>query len=173
MDYKASTDLTVRIVTIAVTILFAGIVGRMAMIIRSSAADDPKMSYILYAGIGFVFLIYFVSFGLCTWSYRVDEKSLIIIAPFYKKTINKQDISHASLIEKDNLGSVIRTGGIGGLFGYYGWFRGSKVGSFFMYATQMKNLILIETKDGKKYIITPDDVSMVSAIEPFSDHFRP
>jgi hypothetical protein len=52
---------------------------------------------------------------------------------------------------------VIRTGGIGGLFGYYGWFRSSNLGSIFYYATQSKNRILIELNDGEKIMITPDD----------------
>jgi len=158
MDYKASTDMTVKVMSIGVTVLFAFIIYRMA-------AFQSKSPLMFYGVIGLILAIYLVSFGLCTWSYRVDEKSLVIVAPFYNKTISKQDIQTAELIDKDKLGSVIRTFGNGGLFGYYGWYSSSNIGPFFFYGTQHKNRILIQMKNGEKYIITPDDVSILAALK--------
>lgn len=165
MDYKASTDLSVRLITIVVTILFACVIYRMI-------AFNLKAPIVSYGVVTLLVATYLGSFGLCTWSYKLNETSLVIVAPFYNKTINKVDIQKVEAIERLQLGGLIRTFGNGALFGYYGWFRGTKIGSFFFYGTQMKNLILIQMQDGSKYIITPDDPSIISAIEPFSDQFR-
>jgi hypothetical protein len=56
--------------------------------------------------------------------------------------------------------------GNGGLFGYYGWYSSSNIGSFFCYGTQRKNRILIQMKSGEKFIITPDDTGILAEIKP-------
>lgn len=50
----------------------------------------------------------------------------------------------------------IRTFGIGGLFGYIGYFKNSILGSYKAYATNSEKAVLIETSD-KPIIVTPDD----------------
>jgi hypothetical protein len=159
MDYKASTDETVKVISIGVTLLFGFIIYRILPF-------QSKSPLVFYGTIALIAVIYFTSFGLCTWSYRADQKTLTIVAPFYNKTINKSDIQTAELIDTERLGSVIRTFGNGGLFGYYGWYSSSTIGPFFYYGTQKKNRILIEMKNGEKYVITPDDTSILSEIKP-------
>jgi hypothetical protein len=159
MDYKASTDMTVKVLSIGVTILFGFIIYRVL-------AFQSKAPLIFYGTISIISIIYFASFGLCTWAYRTDEKSLTIVAPFYNKTFSKEDIQTAELVDSGKLGSMIRTMGNGGLFGYYGWYNSSNIGSFFYYGTQRKNRILIQMKNGEKYIITPDDTSLLSELQP-------
>jgi hypothetical protein len=159
MEYKASTDMPVKVISIGVTILFGFIIYRLLPF-------QSKSPLVFYGSVVLIAFIYLTSFGLCTWSYQTDGKALIIKAPFYTKTINKSDIQTAESIDTDKLGSVIRTFGNGGLFGYYGWYSSSQIGSFFYYGTQRKNRILIEMKNGEKCVITPDDTSILSELKP-------
>jgi hypothetical protein len=48
--------------------------------------------------------------------------------------------------------------------GYSGLYYFSKVGWVWMHATQRTNYVLILTKDGKKRIITPDDMGLVELV---------
>jgi hypothetical protein len=86
MEYKASTDVVVKLVTIGVTILFAFIIYRM-MVVRS-VAPGRVWPFISYGVTAFILITYFVGFGLCTWLYRTDTKHLIIVAPLYSRTID-------------------------------------------------------------------------------------
>ena len=52
---------------------------------------------------------------------------------------------------------VIRTFGVGGLFGYYGQFYNSKIGSMTWYATRQNNTVLVRTIDNKNIVLTPDE----------------
>jgi len=51
----------------------------------------------------------------------------------------------------------LRVFGNGGLFGYTGWYRNLRDGLHRSYVTHRKKLILLETKDGKKILISPGD----------------
>ncbi len=81
MDYKASTDVTIKVISIGVTVLFGLIIYRMV-------AFHSKSPLMFYGVTAFLLITYAVTFGLCTWSYKTDEKSLVIVAPFYNKTFN-------------------------------------------------------------------------------------
>lgn len=50
----------------------------------------------------------------------------------------------------------LRLLGSGGFMGYFGMYRGAKLGSFVLYASQRKGLLLIET-ERKKYVISCTD----------------
>jgi hypothetical protein len=59
---------------------------------------------------------------------------------------------------------TIRTFGVGGLFGYFGKFHTPNIGHITFYATQRVNKVLIVTKQGKKIILTPDDIGLIQNI---------
>jgi hypothetical protein len=60
-------------------------------------------------------------------------------------------------LDKEKIGWAIRTFGVGGLFGYYGKFANTKLGSMTWYATRKDRAILVRTIDNKKIILTPDE----------------
>lgn len=71
--------------------------------------------------------------------------------------IERSHIKSLQLLDKKKLKGAIRTFGVGGLFGYYGKFANSTLGSMTWYATRMDKAILIETIANKKIIVTPDE----------------
>lgn len=53
----------------------------------------------------------------------------------------------------EDLKGAIRVFGSGGYGGYTGWFRNKKLGRFFMLVVNKKELAMIETDKGKRFII--------------------
>ena len=90
-------------------------------------------------------------------SYKLTADELIIHRLFSDKRIERQQIMSVELIDKDNIGWAIRIFGSGGLFGYYGTFSSTKLGSMTWYATRRDRTILVKTNGLKKIILTPDD----------------
>jgi hypothetical protein len=68
------------------------------------------------------------------------------------------------LVDKSEFRTLIRTFGVGGLFGYYGYYYSSSLGKLILYTTQRKNLILIEQKVGRKVLLSPDGTSMLETL---------
>jgi hypothetical protein len=52
---------------------------------------------------------------------------------------------------------AIRLGGSGGLYGYFGLFHFFGIGRVWMYATNRHKMVLIVTKQGKKYGLSPEN----------------
>lgn len=75
------------------------------------------------------------------------------------------DIEQVRAVEEGEMNGLIRTFGVGGLFGYFGKYYANRIGNMTLYATQRKNRILIITKQHKKIVITPDDLSMLEKLE--------
>jgi len=60
--------------------------------------------------------------------------------------------------EPEGLRGALRTFGNGGLFGISGWFWSRRLGAFRAYATDPERVVLLRYHDGRKVIVTPDDV---------------
>lgn len=56
-------------------------------------------------------------------------------------------------ISKSCIDGSIRTFGSGGLFGFLGRFKNGRLGNYTMYATELNNLILVQTSS-KKYVFS-------------------
>ncbi len=56
-----------------------------------------------------------------------------------------------------------RAGGNGGIFGFYGEFKNG-YGDMTWYATKSNNYLMIETFQGDKIVLTPNDKAMVKEI---------
>ena len=116
-------------------------------------------------------LILFIILVLGAWlyapsSYSITDSNLIVHRPIKDVTILLDDIAEVRTVEPGELKNAIRTFGNGGFFGFYGKFYNSNMGHMTWYASQLKNRILITMKNGKKIVITPDDMSMLEMLSP-------
>ena len=84
--------------------------------------------------------------------YELRENYLLIKQVKKERRIPFDKIRKVERIK--DLGSTIRTGGIGGVFGFTGNYSSSKIGPFKGYITNQSKLVLIETTEGK-YVISP------------------
>jgi hypothetical protein len=151
MTYKTSLDNLAKGITISVTLLFLAILIGQFSIVKDTGWAVPIITTVT------LFLIYFISFAFSPINYEVSAQNLTIHRLLIDVNIDRNQIKNVELLDKEQLAWVIRTFGVGGLFGYYGKFANSKLGSMTWYATRRDKTVLIETLDNKKIILTPDE----------------
>ena len=163
MEYKASKDMTVQIMTIGVVILFAFLGYKSIMgLINSNGNLTPILIH--SSVIVFLFGTLLICFLYAPKSYSVNENKLVIHRPLNDKYILIDSIIEIRPIDKSEMKGTIRTFGVGGLFGNYGKFHSNGLGNFTMFGTQSKNYVLIKT-NSKKLVITPNDITLVEQIK--------
>ncbi len=163
MKYTASYDSPVKIITTLTILLLLAISLKFIYDMINSGGD---MIAILSLGFG-VFVM--AGIILACYIYRPQYYILNTDGLQIKRTINSRTIAYSEiaeirLLEKEELRGIIRTFGVGGLFGYFGRFRSGKLGVMNFYTTQGNNKTLIVLKNGEKVVITPDDIGMIDKI---------
>jgi hypothetical protein len=88
--------------------------------------------------------------------YRVEGDQLIVRRNAGEKRIPLQGLKAARLLSKRDLCGSIRTFGSGGLFGYFGKFYSTSLGSQTWYVTDRSRVVLLDTAAGK-YLVSPDN----------------
>ena len=152
MTYKASFDNLTKITTIGVTILFAFIFF-VPLIFITDGSGDQNAIYTRAAGLA----IYIITYGFSTKYYQLTPDAVIIRRLFGNVKIKRSEITSIEIVEKENMGWIMRIFGVGGLFGYWGRFSSSKLGSMTWYATRKNKIVLITKINNKKIVITPDE----------------
>lgn len=151
MTYKTSLDKTAIIITGAMTVFFAILIIGQYSFISNNGLPDPV--YIT----SFCLLIYSLTYAFRPINYMVTHDELIITRPVFNVRIKKADIKTVELIGRKKLRFSIRIFGVGGMFGYYGWFTNFVLGKMTWYATRRNNTVLIRTVHNQKIILTPDE----------------
>jgi hypothetical protein len=157
MKYKASLDQTTKILTGIAIIILAYAIVRFGFLTHHH--------HVFRIGIiSIVGLVLFACFLLAPQSYEVTNSDLIICRLGGDKEIGLSDIQEIRQTSRADLGWSIRVFGNGGFCGYSGLYYFSNIGWVWMHATQRTNYVLVLTKDGKKRIITPDDMGIVELV---------
>ena len=81
----------------------------------------------------------------------LNDKTIVIKNNFVNIKIPFQDIQNIEACP--NIGLNIRTLGVGGVFGHFGYYNGNDV----WYVTNVYRKVKIETKTGKVYMISPEN----------------
>jgi hypothetical protein len=139
--YKASLDKTAIIITILVGLLFGALI---------------VFDFILPLAI-LLIIIYLLCFYLKPIRYEIREDEIIIRRLIKSVRISRSDVESLKLLDKSELRGTVRTFGVGGLFGWYGKFANSQLGDMTWYVTRRDKIVLINTRDGKKILISPDE----------------
>jgi hypothetical protein len=151
MVYKASLDKTAIIITNLVTLLFGALI---------------VFNFILPLAI-LLMIIYLICLLLKPLNYEITGNELIIRRLIKSVHIDRSDIESLELLDKSKLRGTVRTFGVGGLFGWYGKFANSQLGDMTWYVTRRDKIVLINIKDGKKILISPDEA--VAFLTEFKD----
>ncbi|HEY3874220.1 MAG TPA: PH domain-containing protein [Candidatus Kapabacteria bacterium] len=117
----------------------------------------------------FIMLICLLAaFFLTPFKYVIDDRKLKIVRPTRSLTYPLASISKVTLISSLSQGPSVRVFGIGGLLGFYGyyWFPGAGVA--FVLARNRKNLTLIEFRDRRPIVISPDDSEFLAHLGSIS-----
>ncbi len=151
MTYKTSLDNLAKGVTIGVTLLFAFIIFGQYSIIKDAGRVIP-----IYTTVALL-LIYFIAFAFRPINYKLSADQLIIHRLLSDIKIDRDQIKSVEYLDKEKMGWAFRTFGVGGLFGYFGKFANTKIGSMTWYATRRNKTVLVRTMSNKKIILTPDE----------------
>jgi hypothetical protein len=89
-------------------------------------------------------------------NYSVSSDKLLIHRMLGSIEIQRNNIQSVQKIDESKVKNSIRTFGVGGFFGNFGKFWNSTLGNMTWYVTRKNNFVLVETKDQKKIILTPD-----------------
>ena len=92
--------------------------------------------------------------GLAPQRLEIGRKRLVILRRYNSITIYADEVASVEQLPQNALRGALRTGGVGGFFGYYGNYYKSSIGGFKLYATSFDNLFLITLVSGKKIVIS-------------------
>jgi hypothetical protein len=151
MTYKASLGKTAMIVTIAVTLIFILVILVTYPILRDKAHINPY-----YIPLVVVF-IYLGAYVFRPFGYIVTPEELIVRRMVLPVHIRRSDILRVEQIDRKMISGAFRTFGVGGLFGYYGYFANRALGRMQWYVTRKDKPVLITTTENKKIIVSPDN----------------
>jgi hypothetical protein len=152
---SAGYDGVVRNVTIAIWIL----------LVTESVFFIYLFSVVMYlSSLGIIFAIFIPCISL-----------IVLLVPYLFKPkgfrLTSEDLTIERLLNTisipyDQISTIqrgkwtwkaVRLGGSGGLYGYLGLFHLFGIGRVWMYTTNRHKMILIETKQGKKYGLSPEN----------------
>ncbi len=164
MIYKGSLDTLAIVITIIVVVLLLGIISRSVMELIN--ADGDGMALLIH---GLVVFVLSLALGLSLYfaprAYAIQEGELTIQRYVGSVSYPLTDIQEVSIPEAGDFHGTIRTFGVGGLLGYFGKYYNKKFGHVHYYLTQRKNRVLITMSDGKKIVISPDDLGIVDRLK--------
>jgi hypothetical protein len=140
-EFPASYDAVTKIIS-AVTCVLA--------LVAAVAIHNPIATTILI-------LVFALSYAYSPRGYSVSAKTIIVKRLIGNVRISLEDARVAKKIDADDLRGCMRLWGSGGLFGYYGLFRTTKLGRCTWYATNRKKLF-VAIGATKTTVFSPDDV---------------
>ncbi|MCW3084676.1 MAG: hypothetical protein JWP12_2042 [Bacteroidetes bacterium] len=159
MFYKASLDKMTKGISIFISVFFLFIIVFTSVLFSSE--KDPVHTHSSFTTILLGFSLtasFIISWLFHPVGYEVTQGAIVIKRPANKVTINKQGIESVRLLEKSETAGTIRSFASGGLFGYFGKFNGP-LGKMTWYVTNKNNMVLLKMRDGKIYVVSPDDTS--------------
>ncbi len=155
MTFSASYDRFTKILSAFVCLGFLGVIIASHNIVISALA----------------LVVILISFAYSPRGYVVADRSVLVRRLAGQVRISLDDVHELRRSTEDDLRGCIRLRGSGGLFGYYGLFRSSKLGEFTEYVTNRSNSVVLIT-GSKTTLFSPDDVdgflNAIRAIAPIS-----
>jgi hypothetical protein len=141
-NFPASYDLTTKIIT---AVVCAG------MLVGAVASQKLWVAALLLSTIG-------LGYAFSPASYALTGGTLIVKRLIRNVEIPLVGVREVRRAEPDDFRGCLRLWGSGGLFGYYGLFRTSRLGKCTWYVTNRSNAIVVVT-DTTTVLLSPDDPS--------------
>lgn len=143
---KASTGLFLLLMT-------GMAVGFAAFDVRLGADGDAFRWGLLLAPVILVLVVPGI-WALAPRGYTIEGGELTVNRPLLPVRIPLATIRGVSLMDRKQAGAFVKVAGAAGLFGHYGRFYSSALGSFRLYATRRDHLVVIDA-DAGRFVVTP------------------
>jgi len=141
MYFSVSYDAAVKVISTA-------IIGILAVV---ALASQSSMALAVGA------LIVLLSFAWSPRGYQVENRAILVNRLAGKARIRLDDVREVRETTSDDFNGCIRLFGNGGVFGYYGLFRTTKLGKSTWYLTNRKRSVVVVT-GSKTALFSPDDI---------------
>jgi len=163
MEYEASLDNLTKTITaflyVVVGILLIVLVKMITTYgLSNLSIAAPVLPLVILA------LVIFFSYLFHTTGYAITGGNFVIIRPAGKVKIALAEIASARQVAKGEMKFTIRTFGVGGLYGYFGSFYNKTFGSMTWYVTRRDKMVIIETKENQKIVISPDNLELITIL---------
>jgi hypothetical protein len=162
MEFKcrSSMDKMTRIKTLFVFLLFAIVTG-----VLSLTSTNDKIFIVVTITL-VTFYISALIYGLykTPTAYLITDTELVIISRFSQTSINIKDIRNIRTMDSDDKQGLIRTFGAEGVIGNIGYYSSKKHKKMLVLTSRDTNWIMIQTRDNKKVVISPDNLDLVAII---------
>ncbi|MBO9570901.1 MAG: PH domain-containing protein [Chitinophagaceae bacterium] len=158
--YKTSLDRTAKAIT-AITLLLLAFISYRNWFVSSVPVWLKIVITLSFLAIVIIAWIY------APQNYLIENETLVINRAVGRVYIPLNGIVGIREVNKKELGTLIRLWGSGGLFGYYGKFRSTRMGKLTLYTTRRSNLVLLTTDSGEKILLSPDDISVIDSIRGY------
>jgi hypothetical protein len=142
--FRAPWAIAVTVVTVCVTTLLVG------MALFGLLASGTSVSMVL---LPMAVLLGTLPFMVCGYVLRDDE--LLIERFGWGIHVPLREVESA-VADPEAIRGSIRLCGSGGLFGFFGWFRNSKLGVYRAYGTDPKLCVVVKLNN-RTIVVTPDD----------------
>ncbi len=96
--------------------------------------------------------------------YSVRDGALVIHRPLKPVVIPLAEIENVEILASDDITASYRVFGVGGLFGYYGFFFRNDLGIVRFYLRNKENPIMIDTASHGRLLISPDSPGLLRAL---------
>lgn len=156
-ESKAPYDRLTKAVTILVIVLISVLFACISYLIMIEENAIGIMVSSLLAVL--YFLIIFVPYLFSPRGFALTTKGVLIRRLFKSILIPYNEVADVKRITWSSVLNGVRLWGSGGLYGFVGLFRISSLGKVWMYVTDRSKMLLIESKRGVKYLISPSDPS--------------
>jgi hypothetical protein len=153
MKYRASYDRFVITISTAI-ILF--LVGISYLILKNHPRNNYEIAIMVLV------LIFLISIPIFTFlfsprGYLMSKEEIMVVRSLKSILIRFDDIIDISIPDEKIMKYSGRSGGVGGLFGFYGNFYNKKFGGdMTWYATQLKKFVIIKAKKTKSEYTGPN-----------------
>jgi hypothetical protein len=162
MEFKStsSMDKRTRIKTLFVFLLFAIAIGVLIFI----PTNDKILIVVIIALL--LIITSALMFGLykTPTAYLLSDTALTIISRFSQTSINVKDIRTVRIIDSGDKKGLIRTFGAEGVIGNIGYYSSIKHKEMRVLTSRDTNWVMIEMKDKKKIVISPDNLDLVTML---------
>lgn len=152
--YEAKWDNLVKMLTF---ILLGVLVIPLIVMIQMAVT---KGAWELWIPIAVLVVAFGATYLYRPLAYEAGPEGIAIHRPLGTLHIPTGGIQAIKAMDQKELGMGIRLFGSGGVFGYIGLFRYKAAGgNILFYVTDKAKMVLIETTDDRRYMISPDDLN--------------
>jgi len=154
--FELPWDRTLRVTTTLYVLLLLGLGLGVGAILLAQADGDPVARLAGLAPLLVMAGAIPLTWALAPRALVVGQGLLRIERPLRPVELPLSEVRVVGRLPREALSGLLRTGGSGGAFGYYGRYWSRRLGAIRLYATRRDEYVLVDTATGR-FVVTPDD----------------